>query len=534
MSGTYWCARIAAAALAALCGGCGTYLHNPQFEQQSAAIKAGFDKIDLSAKFTEQNQRLAAFAIDEDKAVAAEGVASRDRVVQLVLGLPAWAAQSDQTSAAARTCESADPRASTEAPRAQDTGAFALHCVVSNDLKRVLGSDAVSAQQVGALRKSAAELQWGSFIATALNTGLKSAVDMFERNRDATDKRSTRCAADAARIAPVANPKTADERFQAVQHWCGEIAAQVDPTANLGAAFGGELDKLIKARTAAAVEQKQERAKAAALKTKIDAALKSAQATAPSADKLTEALKPLQDELKNAQGLVKLAGYDEINKHLDDLLAVELSAGDGAKAPAAGASPTTKRAQAAIALALGLSQLNDVYADQPAIKRVNSLLIATAGARHEMGVAKIEADYRADLIRIRDAQISARVRQAVHLWEAHEALGGHPPDERKLSNSSLAAQRTDAAGSRAIGALASWVASRDQGEIPYQVLDMKEVQLLRAKGVKEGQLGAQDYADLLKPMLAELEAYGKGGLTRDTLVQALGFIGVMSSIISTK
>ncbi len=79
-------------------------------------------------------------------------------------------------------------------------------------------------------------------------------------------------------------------------------------------------------------------------------------------------------------------------------------------------------------------------------------------------------------------------------------------------------------------ALAAWSASQDEGEIPYQVLAAKEVQLLRAQSVKKGQASAQGYENVIKPLLAELDAYGRGGITTQTIVQALGFVGVITSI----
>jgi hypothetical protein len=48
--------------------------------------------------------------------------------------------------------------------------------------------------------------------------------------------------------------------------------------------------------------------------------------------------------------------------------------------------------------------------------------------------------------------------------------------------------------------------------------------------VKKGQLPAQGYENVIKPVLAQLDAYGKGGITTQTIVQALGFVGVITSI----
>jgi hypothetical protein len=182
----------------------------------------------------------------------------------------------------------------------------------------------------------------------------------------------------------------------------------------------------------------------------------------------------------------------------------------------------SNRAQALINLATAAENVANDYAGQGSYDRVNSLLIATALARHKADMAKLDADYQADLIIIYNAEINAVLRQVIDLNDANTALGSTVLSERGFAIPPSAPQKY-------VDALAAWTASQDEGEIPYQVLQAKEVQLLRAKSVKVGQISAQDYENLIKPVLAELDAYGKGGITTQTIVQALGFIGVITS-----
>lgn len=117
-----------------------------------------------------------------------------------------------------------------------------------------------------------------------------------------------------------------------------------------------------------------------------------------------------------------------------------------------------------------------------------------------------------------------------HLNEASIALGSRSLSDEGYASIPLATKVQKRKAQKQIDALAAWSASQDEGEILYQVLQAKEVQLLRAQSVKEGQASAQGYESVIKPVLAELDAYGKGGITTQTLVQALGFVGVIASI----
>ena len=179
--------------------------------------------------------------------------------------------------------------------------------------------------------------------------------------------------------------------------------------------------------------------------------------------------------------------------------------------------------QALINLATSAKTLTDDYAGKGPQDRVNALLLATAAARHQADMAKLDADYQADVITIYNAEIDARLRQAVHLDEANVAVASGKFGERGLASPPPPSQRQ-------MDALAAWSASQDEGEIPYQVLAAKEVQLLRAQSVKKGQLSSQGYENVIEPVLAQLDAYGKGGITTQTMVQALGFVGVITSI----
>ncbi len=159
-----------------------------------------------------------------------------------------------------------------------------------------------------------------------------------------------------------------------------------------------------------------------------------------------------------------------------------------------------------------------------------SLLLATAlRVIKRQHCQKIDADYQGDLINIYNAEIDALLHEVMHLYEAEAALGSGNVGDGGFATIPMVTKAQKKQGEKQIEGLAAWSASQDEGEIPYQVLAAKEVQLLRAKSIKQGQLSAQSYENIITPILAELDAYGKGGITTQTIVQALGFIGVITS-----
>jgi hypothetical protein len=242
-----------------------------------------------------------------------------------------------------------------------------------------------------------------------------------------------------------------------------------------------------------------------------------------------------QKALRVANPLAKHLGYKALADTLQSFLSAQISNNSAQNQKAAAQTdarfaPKTSQAQAAIDLAISGANLADDYAGQGSYDRVNSLLLATAAARHQADMAKLDADYQSDLITIYNAEIDTQLREVIHMNEARIALGSGDLSDHAFASILPATKAQKEKVHRQIDALAAWSASQDEGELPYQVLQAKEVQLLRTQSVKKGQASAQGYENVIKPVLAELDAYGKGGITTQTLVQTLGLVGVITSL----
>src|SRR5687767_13359567 len=69
---------LSAASLLPLLGGCAAYLHNPERETATAAVKTGFDALAAPAFFDAQEKNLTDLAAREDRALAELLVTSRN------------------------------------------------------------------------------------------------------------------------------------------------------------------------------------------------------------------------------------------------------------------------------------------------------------------------------------------------------------------------------------------------------------------------------------------------------------------------
>jgi hypothetical protein len=322
---------------------------------------------------------------------------------------------------------------------------------------------------------------------------------------------------------------------------CGDIAAVVARQDKIQSnlwVFDGELRQLLDARKTAIEKRKNDQADADKLAAQI------AQLADPHTQpkKFATTLTDVETKLGNSgsaiSAVAKYFGYTALANQLQSVLTGQLNQNaphpksdqtpaatpnqKAAGQPQATATPQSNQVQTLIDLATNVKSLADDYAGKDPNARVYALILAKAAAQHQADMAKLDADYQADLITIYNAEISVRLSQAIHLDEAHQALLATQLPEHGLVQPRPSQSKREA--------LAAWVASQDEGEIPYQVLAAKEVQLLRAQSVKQGQLSAQGYENIIKPVLAQLDAYAKGGVTKEAIVQALGFIGVITSI----
>jgi hypothetical protein len=80
-------------------------------------------------------------------------------------------------------------------------------------------------------------------------------------------------------------------------------------------------------------------------------------------------------------------------------------------------------------------------------------------------------------------------------------------------------------------ALSSYVGAWNYGRIPAQVIDFRFLQARRKFEIQLASLTAANYKALVQPIADALAAYGKGGITPDTLAEVLSNLGILSGII---
>jgi len=234
---------------------------------------------------------------------------------------------------------------------------------------------------------------------------------------------------------------------------------------------------------------------------KVDAAA-AAKPTGPSADTILNAIRALNDYAADdaVLALVREAALDVQASALGEALL--------GLAAAPGTSPDSLTAQRALAALRIFGQLDELYrASANKMPDISGVLVALADVRMRQATAKIEADRLADLNRLTKLRLAAFRQRALHLADASTAL----------------AAQTDAA---LPGALRRYGESVNRGSVPAAVLGNAMIRgrylpwLDREKAVVEA-----SYA-MLAPAVAQLQVYGKGGITPDTIAQFLQALGL--------
>jgi hypothetical protein len=493
----------------------GLYLHDDQYQQKADSAVADFNKIDLTAKFDAQFKTVTSYDNEEDQAVAALQAASRNWQLQQFIQLSAWD----------RTCPNQMIK--------HCSGRDGLRDEVQNALRRLTGQPTLTHAQHYDLRlareNAPAQLRNQDTTREQLASAKRNYADLMHKQASEIS-----CPSPPMTVEPPEPPNVCGDDpacvEKRVQRYCWELANPQSLTEGIQKWLGdGDLLSLIHDRDDAVQKQADDNAQAQALKAEIAKLTKPDTTQTDLASTISEAKTLLTGT--NVSALTKYLGNSAIIAQLQSLLSDQLAqnalkpASDKAGAAKSDNQPTRDpaRIQAVIDLATSGGNLAADYAGQGSFDRVNSLLLATAYARHQAEMAKLDADYQGDLIRIYNAEIDARFLQAIHLSEANFALDSDHFIENGFASPPPPSQIN-------LDALAAWTASQDEGEIPYQVLAAKEVQLLRTQSVKIGQMSNQDYQAIIKPVLAQLDSYAKGGVTKEAIVQALGFIGVITSI----
>lgn len=310
-----------------------------------------------------------------------------------------------------------------------------------------------------------------------------------------------------------------DILYEQIRLACGDLALP-DPIASAGFAPGSRLATDLEAVSTHRATANKGRIEAASIRADIEA-LKRAAASDGGQGMLAEQIEALRGKLRVVEPVAHAAGLDAVDEVLQTALVDEL---DASAAP----SPIGAQAQAFLQLIAATEQAGNVFSSQPRIQRINALLVALAEASHSLRMAQLAADREMDQLRVAEAKLIASAGQLSSLSEARRLINGGLPQDRAFATVRLGGtpEQRNAVGA----ALAAYADSWNIGEIPYQVLVFRQIQIDRAVAVKQAALTAEDYRAVLQPALAELAAYGAGGVPPEVIAQLLGNFAIVTAI----
>jgi hypothetical protein len=493
----------------ALLAGCSAYLHNPELETSTAAVKTGFDGLTAPAFFDAQEKNLAELAGREDRALAELLVASRNYRMLNVIE-PATAA-------------------------APGSAASRLRSQVEADLSASFGTQRLSTTppRPGA-RSQMDVVLTAPFLAQTANENLafmrENVADRAQTYRDAGGTGKVDCKSVRATAAPAGNDPV-DVAYRNLKAVCDTLygAQAFAEECTLGATQG-TLQALciegVELRDNAAAQQRKKELEAAAkaLKAALGPAEPPAEdrcdepaegsvaaaAGATPADRMIAAASGLPDDEQLKVILCHLEAVfgKELDSTLDSLVADARAKVDAA---------TGNRLDEALALLGAVQGVADAE-NKSAADQASALLIGLAKIRHDINILDLDIATRKQTADIVDRQAALLRRQIYFLAQAQQSLdqGAMPGADKPRAEAE---------------AVTFYVRSLDAGRNPYELLTFRRSQLLRSAALKRARLTEADYRNLIQPAIDQIAAYGAGGIEAETIANLLSGLPVAGSIL---
>ncbi len=500
---------IAAAVLLASCSS--IYLHDTKTEELTQTTKDDLGQIKVSDYFADERLQLANFAAREDQAVAAYMIASRDR----------------QFSRLVRDSVLGDNR---------QTPVERLVQLVRGRFEEIIGREpnAKLLQELEGYPAQFALAREGIEVNTAF---YRQALKSFLADRDKDDSRPTDCESFPKSADVLSTAPAADIAYARLAEACADIRKTIADSNSIrqtlspdpGSALARVIGNADTARAAIVAEE----ANAAGIR-KLLSDIQNAPATPSAQSQLSDKIAELRKLLEGAKGIAKLAGAEGISDSLERVLAADLEAGSkNASGDGSTDAALTQEATAVLKLSDALAQASDAFAKEPRIKRVNSVLIALIEQRQKLDLAKLEISQQNDLLRIYEGEELALVQELAQLSITKRVADSHLRGTPVSGDGGgfAAVPPGPGAPGPAVGlALASYSASWNQGQIPYWVLQFKEIQVMRAYHVESAAKTAQNWQSLLAPAIEELVAYGKGGIHPEEIARLITNLGLIAAV----
>lgn len=485
------------------------YLHSNETEILTQGAKEAVGNIKVDQNFANTKQQLASFATREDQAVADYVIASRDR----------------QFASLVRN---------NVLEESKDTAIDRLQDFVNERFKKIIGRVPTD-ELANVIPTLPVDFSFNQERRKVSLSNYETALVAFIKETEGqgqADARPTDCAAlvklpDPKLPAPLA---PADSAYDSLVLACKGIEkAENDESKNqllLAPTGDSALSNVFNKSNKALTDIQKDEAQAIEINVLIDEIERLSKSVQPDQKKVSEKISKVQGILKNAKVFAKFANAKRISKALEEVLAANLDSTTTTDAK-------TKQYTAAILkLTDSLAEASDAFQDQPQIIRVNSVLVAITEQRQKRDMALLDISRQNDLLRIYEAEQAALIQELAQLSITQRILN------KEKKNIALDGDGGDFAvippgakkpGSAVGSMLAAYVASWNQGQIPYQILQFKEVQVERAYHVEVAAKTAQNRKDLLTPALDELAAYGKGGIHPETIATLITNIGLVAA-----
>lgn len=491
-----------------LISGCSAYLHNPSRATATADLQAKFGALSTPAYFAAQEKNLADFAQREDKALAELLVSSRNyRLLNVV-----------------------KPASTVEDPA--KTPAMRLTALVGDDLNAAYGVRFLTPAQADTLTKSRFTKDLAVRTAAFNERRITSTARSYQA---AGGKLAVDCTAVAATAAPGAPPVNHSDARQAhryaqlvnaCQALVGrkELAKDCNPSNDGGPAAGGQLAMVCNkiadlTRDTASSERKDQLVKA-------EAALKEVLKTAGVPKKTEERQKLIDglatmDELPTDEKLVKVLGA------IDSLFGSELEMvlgeiGDQAKGVLPKASDSLVKA---LDLLDAVKESRNKAAARP-LDQPSALLIGLAKVRHDLAIVTIDLAVAKQREALLFSEASLLRTQLYYLAQSQRALCG------KTAACAPVLSGMRIPDSQSVDeALSYYVRSQNNGAIPFEIFQFREIQIQRAGALKRAKASEADYRALIQPAIDQIAAYGAGGLKPETIANFVAGLPVTGSIL---
>lgn len=481
------------------------YLHSNETEIATQGAKDAAGNIKVDQNFADTKKQLASFATREDQAVADYLIASRDRQLASLV-------RNDVLE------------------KSGGTAIDRLQIFVNGRFKKIIGkkpdNDLLSKLRDFPKKLSLIRVEWD------LNHSFyDSALRDFTDEKDQADVLPTDCS-NAVLKPPSELPtvSVADIAYIRLVKACIGIsdAEKKENEAHiiLSPSNGSALSNVFNETDKALTEIKKEEDEAAKIEHLIDEIERLSKPDQSAQKELTEKITEAQTRLKEAKGFAKFAGAKRLSKSLEEILTANL------ETTSTNDSKTTQKTAAILKLTDSLALASDAFQDEPQINRVNSVLIAITEQRQKRDVALLNISSQKDLLRIYEAKQTALIQELAQLSITQRILND---EQKKISlNGDGGGFAVIPPGAKKPGPvvgsmLAAYAASWNQGQIPYQILRFKEVQVKRAYHAEVAAKTAQNRKDLLAPALDELAAYGKGGVHPETIATLITNIGLIAA-----